>query len=156
MPKVWGPTRPALAAAWVLVAVGVVSAAVGVVAGVVQALQGDIGALGVGLTYAALFGLMFGVSGWRFGLRPRITAETEGVMVRNPGQETFVPWDDIVDASAGYSGITIKTANGELTAWAVQKWNLSRWFGRRTRADDVADFIKHHGASREEKPPPTP
>jgi hypothetical protein len=145
LPQVWGPTRPALAAAWVLVAVGAAAAVVGVVAGLVQAVRGDIGALGVGLAYAAMFGLMFGVSGWRFGLRPRITADAEGVRVRNPGQETFLPWHDILDASAGYSGITIKTPNGELTAWAVQKWNLSRWLGRRTRADDVADFIRQHG-----------
>jgi hypothetical protein len=139
--------------AWLAVAVGVISVVLCSVGGLVQAVQGDLEALWVGFALAALFGLTFGVTGWRFGLRPRIMAEVDGVSVRNPGAETFVPWVRVVHASAGYSGITIRTSDGEVTAWAVQKSNLARWLHRGTRADDVADFINRHGEHREKKPP---
>lgn len=144
-PKIWGPTRAARITAWVFVGVGVCAAVVGIVAGAVQAVHGDVGALWVGIAYAGLFGVVFGVSGWRFGLVPRITAESEGVRVRNPSRETFIRWDHIVDAVPGFAGITIETSNGgAVTAWAVQKWRLSSWLGKRTRADEVADFIRNH------------
>ena len=55
--------------------------------------------------------------------------------------------------SAGYSGITMRTSDGAVVAWAVQKSNLSRWLDRRTRADDVADFINRHVETRDETPP---
>jgi hypothetical protein len=47
----------------------------------------------------------------------------------------------------------MRTSDGAVVAWAVQKSNLSRWLDRRTRADDVADFINRHVENRDETPP---
>lgn len=45
----------------------------------------------------------------------------------------------------GYAGISIEMESGEVvTAWAVQKANWSRWQSRRTRADEVAEFLREH------------
>jgi hypothetical protein len=43
----------------------------------------------------------------------------------------------------GYHGLEFTTREHEVViAWAVQKSNVAGWPKRRTRADDVADFLQ--------------
>lgn len=153
-PQVWAPTRPAAAMGWlgVVLAVGWIVACLA--GGIGSAVDGDLGALLIGIALAGLIGLPLGAAGWLLGVRPRLIAETEGVRVRNPRQETFVRWADIADVSAGYGGITIRTASGDsIRAWAVQKSNAASWSRRRTRADDVTDFIRRHASAGPDERP---
>ena len=89
--------------------------------------------------------LLFGGGAVAFylgGIRSRICAEAEGLLVVNGVGSHRIPWGDILSASPGYFGITLVRRDGtSVTAWAVQKSNLATWGGRRTRADDVAETI---------------
>jgi hypothetical protein len=54
-----------------------------------------------------------------------------------------IPLAQIAGVTTGYYGIAITTNESKTyTASVVQKNNYSRWLGRRTRADDVADAIR--------------
>jgi hypothetical protein len=79
---------------------------------------------------------------WRLGTHPAIIATPREVIVRNPWSTYALPWEEIRECSASYYGIGITgRRGGEVYAWAVPKWNLSIWLHRRTRADEVADFL---------------
>lgn len=145
LPRVWRPITAATATAWVLVVLGGISGAAGVLAALVFASRGDFNEAGVNLFIGLLFGLLIGIGAWRYGLHPRLIAEPEGVRVCNPRGTVFIPWEEIRGAEPGYAGISIEMESGEVvTAWAVQKANWSRWQSRRTRADEVAEFLREH------------
>jgi hypothetical protein len=96
-------------------------------------------------------------SRWRRGdraLTPFIAVRSEGIEIRNPHARQMVPWDDIVDITPGYFGLTIRRRTGpDVVAWAVQKSNIARWTRHHTRADDVAEILRkeaiEHGAELE-------
>jgi hypothetical protein len=133
----------------VFAALGGTFAVVGVVVAVVFVAIGQFADAATALAYAAMFGVPFFLGGWRYGLHPRIVADDSGVLVRNAWRDCFVPWSEVCDARAGYTGITIATSTrGVVTAWAVQKSNLAGWLHRRTRADDVANFLRDRGTAR--------
>ncbi|WP_030921516.1 PH domain-containing protein [Streptosporangium amethystogenes] len=72
-------------------------------------------------------------------IRPLLRLTDDAVVVRNPYERTRrIPLVEIMDVSAGYSGIEITTTRGTtVVAEAVQKSNLAQWLGRQTRADMV-------------------
>lgn len=113
---------------------------VAVVAGTVDlAVNGE-----PGIVLVALVGghplLLVSVLG---ALRPFISADTEGVHVQNPVRRHNLSWEEIREVVPGYHGLEIMTREDEMViAWAVQKSNLAGWLSRRTRADDVADFLQ--------------
>lgn len=82
------------------------------------------------------------------GLRPAIVATPSGIIVRNPLRTRLFAWADVTNVSPGYSGLRIEQQSGTVTAWAVQKTNLSIALNRRTRADDIAKQLTELAQSR--------
>jgi hypothetical protein len=86
--------------------------------------------------------LLLTVALWRIGPRNFIEARTEGLFLRNPWREWLISWSSIAGATPGYYGIRIQRCDGPpVVAWAVQKPNVAKWTGRRSRADEVAEAI---------------
>jgi hypothetical protein len=55
-----------------------------------------------------------------------------------------VAWDSIerFDSSHGYWGIGVKLKDGRTVGLnAIQKWNISAWLNRLTRADEIAEEL---------------
>jgi hypothetical protein len=64
------------------------------------------------------------------------------VRIQNPVRRHDLAWAEIETVVAGYDGVEITTRGDDVVVgWAVQKSNLARWLRRRTRADDVAEFL---------------
>ncbi|WP_426594404.1 DUF3592 domain-containing protein [Cellulomonas sp. McL0617] len=89
---------------------------------------------------------------WRVGIHPRLTASDIGLSIQNPFEGVTVPWNDVVETTAGFDGITVTRLSAPpTTIWAVQKANFSSWRGARTRADEVAATLQNlaatHGAT---------
>ncbi|MFI7431737.1 PH domain-containing protein [Micromonospora sp. NPDC049836] len=106
-----------------------------------QALAPD-GELGLALALVVPYGMLAFLL-WRQTFHPRLSAGPEGLVLRGPWRTVRVPWSAVVRCDAGYYGIAITCADGgRVLAPAPQKSNLSRWLGRRTRADDVADYLE--------------
>ncbi|MBA8795864.1 ribosomal protein S18 acetylase RimI-like enzyme [Friedmanniella endophytica] len=78
---------------------------------------------------------------WRFGLHPRITADDEQLVVRNPFRTHRLPWDQISLVIPGGNGLVVAGPETTVEAWCVQKSTRAQATGRRTRADAVADAI---------------
>ncbi|MFI7440782.1 hypothetical protein [Nonomuraea indica] len=75
-------------------------------------------------------------------VRPCIMLTDDSVIVRNPYKTQHISLAGVARVSAGYDGICITMRDGsQIVAWAVQKSNLARWLGRRTRADAVVDRL---------------
>jgi hypothetical protein len=54
-----------------------------------------------------------------------------------------VPLSEITEVWPGYSGIELhRSGRRKVTAWAVQKMNVSWMTNRRTRSDEVAAAIE--------------
>jgi len=126
--RVWRCSRSSLTLGWFGVgALGitvVVSIAVGAAAAVVPAV------LAAAVVYSAV-------------LRPRVVLAGARLHVVNPWRSITIRWDDVLDANAGFGGVSIMLRSGAVvTAWAVQKSNLSGWVGRTTRADELAAAIR--------------
>jgi hypothetical protein len=133
--EVWRPTRSGRVAASSVGAAGGLLSALSLAASVTGAGTG-------GLLAAVVFGL-FPVFAWRWGTHPLLAASAEGVLVRNPVRTVVVPWADVERCVPSSLGLLIERRSGgrPVVAWAVQKPNRSRWLGRRTRADDVAEAL---------------
>ncbi|MEV0804920.1 PH domain-containing protein [Micromonospora sp. NPDC050200] len=94
------------------------------------------------LAIGATYGLM-GFVMWRRIFHPRLSAGPAGLILRREWRTIRVPWSAVLQCDAGYYGITITCADGSrVVAPAPQKSNLSRWLGRETRADAVADYLE--------------
>ncbi|MFI6458708.1 PH domain-containing protein [Streptosporangium amethystogenes] len=93
------------------------------------------------LSFIALIPLMTAaaVKCMLMSVRPLLRLTDDAVVVRNPYERTRqIPLVEIMDLSAGSSGIEITTTRGTtVVAWAVQKSNLAQWLGWQTRADMV-------------------
>jgi hypothetical protein len=97
----------------------------------------------------AAFGLVLALMLWRAGIHPSVAATEAGLVIRNPLETVTVPWEDLVEAAAGFDGVRIgRLSAPPTTIWAVQKANFSTWSGARTRADAVAAKIQELAAAR--------
>jgi Bacterial PH domain len=133
--NVWHTSRLARVFGYIGLALGVA----GIVVGVIMLGVARNVILGVSLTVT---GPMLFMYGWRYGLRPCIVANDEGLIVRNPWRLYHLSWSDILDIQPGYSGLVIKTRWGEIDAWAVQRAEIATWIGKRTRSDNIAEEIR--------------
>ena len=62
----------------------------------------------------------------RVVLSPCITAWDDGLMVRNPGRTTDIPWSEIVSVRPSTDGLVIERANdAPVVGWAVQQQGFS-------------------------------
>lgn len=130
--RVWR-AAPATLAAVVVFSV-LAAAAVGGLAYLVYRKDGSPwvpGALGVLVLLALAYA-------WRFGLHPSLTADDDGVVVRNPFSSRSFAWHDITLIAPGENGLVIGSDDGVAEAWCVQKTNFALRRGRFTRADAVA------------------
>jgi hypothetical protein len=125
--------------------VGVLSAAVGVTVALGSTASGPAEVAG-----AAVFGAVFVIVGIvapsLYAFRPRVCLDHGAVTVVNPLRTWVLPLDQVrPTVTAGYDGVTIVCLEAgqvrTINVWAVQKWNLSSWLGRQTRADRVAKEI---------------
>ena len=103
----------------------------------------DVGVAAIGIF---LFPTMAGGL-WLLAFRTSITADSSGVVVRNPLATRALEYSDIVHCEPGYWGIAIMTKAGPgVIAVAVQKSRFAQWTHLHTRSDDVADFINQRAA----------
>jgi hypothetical protein len=139
--EVWRPERWGQVGAWALGVSGGLLCIVSLVAAVT-------GSGADWLLLAVVFGL-FPVFAWRWGTHPLLATSADGVVVRNPVRTVVVPWADVERCVPSSLGLLIERRGDGRTvvAWAVQKSNLFRWLGRRTRADDVAAALEERAAA---------
>ena len=74
-------------------------------------------------------------------LRVRISLYPDRILISNI-RSVNIPYSEITDLRIGYEGLRVQTSKRSYTALAVQKPNISKILGRRTRADIVADEIR--------------
>jgi hypothetical protein len=87
--------------------------------------------------------IVVGVGVWLWAFRPYVALTTQAVVVQNRITKRTVPYGTILDVKPGYYGLRLVTKNqADVTIWAVQKSNVSKWGNRRTRADEVAAAIR--------------
>ncbi len=139
---VWRSSRLTLGFGWLvssclaLTAVGLAAAAVAKVVGDDWRLAGGLAAGGVGSALVAALVR-------RMSIHPRVLLTDSGVEVINPWGTASFTWAEISGSDAGYSGVAIRSRSGRsVSAWAVQKSNLSTWLGRQTRADRLVATIR--------------
>lgn len=80
---------------------------------------------------------------------PVVRLRAETVYARGLVFHRTIPLIQVIDARAGYSGLTIETNDGrtfEATGIA-ENWNISRWLNRHTTSDHVADIILNAAAA---------
>jgi hypothetical protein len=80
---------------------------------------------------------------WRQS-RLKVIVHDSGLHVVNYLSTFHVAWNSIerFNSSLGYWGIQVKMKDGR-TVWlnAIQKWNISAWLNRLTRADDITEEL---------------
>jgi len=88
---------------------------------------------------SAVVGLLFIVGPFR----PCIRLQPENVYARSVFFSRRIPLREVEDVVPSYGGLNIITRDGRrFEATGVgEKWNLTRWLGRRGKADGVADVI---------------
>lgn len=80
---------------------------------------------------------------WRWTFVPYLGLTPEAVVVQNGVTHRSIPYSRIAEVRQGYFGLQLETKDYDIvTAWAVQKSNLSKWAQTRTRADEVAEAIR--------------
>jgi hypothetical protein len=152
LPIVWRVGRAGLTIAWTSVAA---SALVILVVTAWVLLWPDADKADGGIV-AAPFALTIALL-WRAAIHPSAEATEHGLIVHNPLETVTISWNDVVDATAGYDGVTIRRRGGRpTTIWAVQKSNVSTWRRKRTRADEVASTIRQLAAARAALVDPAP
>jgi hypothetical protein len=140
--RVWRPTAGSRIGLYLVAALFVALAAVIVATG-----DSDDSLLG-GVAIGAVMGLLPAAVAVRFARRIRIVATDEELVIVSFASERRIPWSEVVDAEPGYSGITIGLSDGSsVLSGAVQKANISAWFRRDTRADQVAEYINRRAAA---------
>jgi len=91
---------------------------------------------GVVIAVAAVAGF------WLFGLRPYIRLDDHEIVVQNPIRRVRLALDHVTAVRPSYSGLVIDLNwNRAVTAWAVQKSNVSYWTEGKGRADMVAETL---------------
>lgn len=151
--KTWRIRRAGRVVTWCLVVVSGLVTIMSIVGGL--AAEGSDGRT-TGFVVALMFGCHV-VFTYRLGIRPRIEASEDGLLVINPWTAYRIGWADIEDVSPGYRGITIRRRSGPpVDAWAAQKSNLALARSRATRADEIAAEIARLAERRGADPTPAP
>ena len=138
----WRPRLAGRVAAWLAIVVAVPLAVWAVIWGVLN------DKVTSALLMSALL-ILYAIGRWRWALHPRLIVLADGIKVRNGFSEQFVEWAEVDRCAAGYMGIVVvKKDGGTVTAFAVQKSNAMAWLNRRTRADEVAEYIERRARLR--------
>ena len=74
-------------------------------------------------------------------VRVRIALLPSQLVISNIRSKS-IPYKEITDLNLGYEGLRVRTGTRTYVSLAVQKWNVSKMLGRRTRADEIADEIR--------------
>lgn len=74
---------------------------------------------------------------------PVVRLDVHTVYARGLVLHRVLALTEVVDVGPGYSGLSIESADGSVfeATGVGEKWNITRWLGRRTFADSVADQI---------------
>ena len=89
-----------------------------------------------------LFLLLTAVIVWLLTFRIVVLVGRDDMVIRNPLRTWVVALDDIVSLTPEYEGLVVRTRNGKkITAIAIQRWNLTLFLRRRSRAEDAVDAI---------------
>ncbi|MFB7576824.1 MULTISPECIES: hypothetical protein [unclassified Streptomyces] len=107
-------------------------------------------ALGVGLLAAQAESILaallfFGAAAAcvRLAAHGALTLTPDAVVITNLFGQRTIALTSVRRVTAGYNGLTVDTHDRRsYTALVIQKSNLSRWLGRRTRADEIADAVR--------------
>lgn len=106
--------------------------------------QFTLGGLGAAIGGAVFLGIA-GVTVWLATFRIMVAVGHDSMVIRNPLRTYVLKLDDIVSLTPEYEGLAVRTRQGsELTAVAIQRWNLTLFLRRRSRADDAVDLILEH------------
>ncbi len=96
---------------------------------------------GTGWTDLLVLTALLAVLWWVLYGRPRLCLTDRALVVRNVRVHR-IPLEDVVSVTPGYGGLVIDRLTGRaVSAWAVQKWNVSWMLGRETRADRLARHL---------------
>lgn len=113
--------------------------------GLYEITLGDLGDAVGGVVFLGVAGLIV----WLATFRTIVAVGRDAIVVRNPLRTFVVGLDDIASLSPEYEGLVVRTSQGEkVTAVAIQRWNLTLFFGRRSRADDAVDLILERQRAR--------
>jgi hypothetical protein len=107
-----------------------------------SAIGGGDGGAGTSLLVAAVCAVV-ALAIWRWTVHPLLGVSADGITVRNPLRSYLVAWEDVVAVAPTALGLAIKRRGGgrPLVAWAVTKSDVAIRLGRRTRADEVAEYV---------------
>lgn len=94
----------------------------------------------------ALLGLLYA---WRFGLHPRIVADEDALVIKNPFRTHRLGWQEITLILPGGNGLIVAGPERRVDAWCVQKSERDIRHEHRTRADRIGDELwqlweQHH------------
>jgi hypothetical protein len=75
--------------------------------------------------------------------RPCVRLYSDAVFARGVVLSRSIPLRDLEDIVPGYHGLNLVTTAGKsFQATGVgEKWNITDWLGKRSRADDLADVL---------------
>ena len=100
--------------------------------------------LGIALMAIAVLPLWLGI------LRLRLVVTNRGLTVHTVFKTHVVPFTELQDLDQEYEGLRLRLANGKkIVVLAVQRWNISLWSGRHTRADRIREEILRRKSSSE-------
>lgn len=89
---------------------------------------------------------------WTVTFRVPVAVSSDRLVIRNPIRTHIIRLTDIVEIEPEYEGLRITTMDGRvLTAVAIQRWNVTAFLRRRSRADDAVDFIRSRQRAVEER-----
>lgn len=113
--------------------------------GVYEFTLGDLGDAVGGVAFLGLAGLIV----WLMTFRTIVAVGRDAMVIRNPLRTVVVDLDDIASLTPEYEGLVVRTTQGKkMTAVAIQRWNLTLFFRRRSRADDAVDLILERQRAR--------
>jgi ribosomal protein S18 acetylase RimI-like enzyme len=92
---------------------------------------------------------------WRFGLHPRLRADSSGLTVVNPFSTHRFGWEDVRVIAPGENGLVVASLDSRAEAWCIQKSNSATRRGRLTRADRITrelfDLLEEHDPPLEDE-----
>ena len=150
--EVWRPGLASQVTGWV----GVGLNALLVVVALASVAGGD-GGVGTSLLVAAVCAVV-ALAIWRWTVHPLLAVSAAGITVRNPLRSYVVAWEDVVAVAPTSLGLAMKLRGGgrPLVAWAVTKSNVAIRLGRRSRADEVAEYVVGRTTARSARRPGPP
>jgi GNAT superfamily N-acetyltransferase len=92
---------------------------------------------------------------WRFGLHPRLRADSSSLTVVNPFSTHRFGWEDVRVIAPGENGLVVASLDARAEAWCIQKSNSATRRGRLTRADRITqelfDLLEEHDPPLEDE-----